>query len=158
MWSLRHDRRLLVPCFSTSHSPGLQSFSPVLSTSRCTGASRLPSRHLQRRGPAAEGGVIGHREVEIKQLQNGADRIRRQGEAPPLALRLVAVKKIPQAAAAARRTARREAQRGGHQIAPTTLAAADWVILVTSLPPETFAAADILALYRLRWRIDICQA
>ena len=33
-----HDRRRLVPCFSTSHSPGPQNFSPVLSTSRCSGA------------------------------------------------------------------------------------------------------------------------
>jgi hypothetical protein len=36
--------------------------------------------------------------------------------------------------------------------------AADWVILVTSLPPEAFATADILALilalYRLRWRTN----
>ena len=33
--------------------------------------------------------------------------------------------------------------------------AADWVILVTALPPEAFATADILALYRLRWRIEL---
>jgi hypothetical protein len=81
--------------------------------------------------------------------------VRRRGGAPPLALRLVAVKKPPQAAEAARRAARREAQRGGHRISQATLAAADWVILVTSLPQEAFAAADILALYRLRWRIEL---
>jgi IS4 transposase len=81
--------------------------------------------------------------------------IRRRGDAPPLRLRLVAVKKSPQAAAAARRTARREAQRGGHQLSQATLVAADWLILVTSLPQEAFAAADILALYRLRWRIEL---
>ena len=40
--SLRQDRRGLVPCFSTSHSPGPHSFRPVLSTSRCTGS--LPER------------------------------------------------------------------------------------------------------------------
>ncbi|HEY5322991.1 MAG TPA: hypothetical protein VIK58_09215, partial [Caldimonas sp.] len=84
--------------------------------------------------------------------------VRRRGAAPPLALRLVAIRKSPQAAEAARRKARREAQKGGHQISQATLGAADWVILVTSLPPKAFAAADILALYRLRWRIDICQA
>jgi len=73
----------------------------------------------------------------------------------PLALRLVAVKKPPQAAEAARRKARREAQKGRHQISKGTLAAADWVILVTSLSPEQFPTADILALYRLRWRIEL---
>ena len=68
-------RRRLVPCFSTSHSPGPQSFSPVLSTSRCTGAApRLGSRHLQRLGPAAQGAVVRHREIEIEQLQDGADQ------------------------------------------------------------------------------------
>jgi hypothetical protein len=73
----------------------------------------------------------------------------------PLALRLVAVKKPAQAAAEARRKVRREAQRGGHKLSQQTLDAADWVILVTSLGPEDFAAADILALYRLRWRIEL---
>jgi hypothetical protein len=73
----------------------------------------------------------------------------------PLALRLVAVKKPLQAAAAARRKAHRDAQRGGHQLSKQTLDAADWVILVTSLKPKDFAAADVLALYRLRWRIEL---
>ena len=77
---------------------------------------------------------------------------RKGGE--PLALRLVAVKKSGQAAEAARRTARRKARQHGHQIAKGTLAAAEWVILVTSLTPEAFPTADVLALYRLRWRID----
>jgi hypothetical protein len=73
----------------------------------------------------------------------------------PLALRLVAVKKPAQAAAEARRKARREAQRESRQISKKTLAAADWVILVTSLSAEEFATADVLALYRLRWRIEL---
>jgi len=72
-----------------------------------------------------------------------------------LAMRLVAVRKPPQAAEAARRKARREAQKGGHQISKGTLVAADWVILVTSLDPEAFPTADVLALYRLRWRIEL---
>jgi hypothetical protein len=74
---------------------------------------------------------------------------------PPLAVRLVAIKKLAEAAAAARRKARQQAQRGGHQLSSQTLDAADWVILVTSLPPTDFATADVLALYRLRWRIEL---
>lgn len=72
-----------------------------------------------------------------------------------LALRLVAVKKPTQAAAEARRKARRQAQRGGHQLSRQTLDAADWVIMVTSLAPDDFATGDVLALYRLRWRIEL---
>jgi hypothetical protein len=73
----------------------------------------------------------------------------------PLSLRLVAVKKTPQAAETAKRKARQAARKGGHRISKGTLAAAEWVILVTSLEPEDFSTADILALYRLRWRIEL---
>lgn len=74
---------------------------------------------------------------------------------PALGLRLVAIKKPPTAAAEARRKARRNAQREGHQLSRQTLAAADWVIIVTSLGSGEFATADILALYRLRWRVEL---
>jgi hypothetical protein len=80
--------------------------------------------------------------------------IRRKGGAP-LALRLVAIKKPAQAAVAARRKARRDAQREGYQLSKPALAAADWIILVTSLTPADFSCDDILALYRLRWRIEL---
>jgi len=73
----------------------------------------------------------------------------------PLALRLVAIKKPPQAAADARRKARRSAQKGGHQLSRQTLQAADWVILVTSLAVDDFTTDDVLSLYRLRWRIEL---
>ncbi len=74
---------------------------------------------------------------------------------PPLGLRLVAIKRPVGAAQAARRKARREAQRGSHQLSQGTLIAADWVILVTSLAREAFPTADVVALYRLRWRIEL---
>ena len=74
---------------------------------------------------------------------------------PNLALRLVAIRKPEKAAAEARRKARRDAQREGYQVSKGTLEAADWVILLTSLPPEDFATEEILDLYRLRWRIEL---
>lgn len=74
---------------------------------------------------------------------------------PDLGLRLVAVKKPAEAAEAAKRKAREQARRGGHQISKATLIAAEWVILITSLKPEAFSAKDILNLYRLRWRIEL---
>jgi Transposase DDE domain len=74
---------------------------------------------------------------------------------PALKVRLVAVKKSTEAAQAARRKAHQAARKGGHGISKRTLEAADWVIIVTSLDPESFSAADVLALYRLRWRIEL---
>ncbi|MFO1145730.1 MAG: hypothetical protein U1E33_03840 [Rhodospirillales bacterium] len=56
----------------------------------------------------------------------------------PLRLRLVAVKKTAQATEAARRKAHQAARAGGHQISKGTLAAAEWVILITSLKPQAF--------------------
>src|SRR5437660_715146 len=67
---------------------------------------------------------------------------RKRGKA--LALRLVAIKKPAQAAKEARRKARRDAQREGYQLSKQTLAAADWVIMVTSLSTAEFETADVL--------------
>jgi IS4 transposase len=78
---------------------------------------------------------------------------RKQGSSLPL--RLVAIKKPAQSAEAARRTARREAQKDGRQVSMRSLIAAEWVILVTSLSPHDFTTADVLTLYRLRWRIEL---
>jgi hypothetical protein len=75
--------------------------------------------------------------------------------AQPLALRLVAIKKSPEAAEKARRQARSAAQQEGYTVSQATLEAADWVILVTSLSDEEYPLADILSLYRLRWRIEL---
>ncbi|WP_284424095.1 MULTISPECIES: IS4 family transposase [unclassified Bradyrhizobium] len=73
----------------------------------------------------------------------------------PLAVRLVAIKKPQDAAAAARRKAKLAARKGGHTLSKQTLEAADWVILMTSLAPDDFPTEDVLALYRLRWRIEL---
>jgi hypothetical protein len=78
---------------------------------------------------------------------------RKKGE--PIALRLIASRLPPQAAEAARRRARNTAKRRGFSVRAETLEAADWAVLVTSLPLEAFPAHDVLSLYRLRWRIEL---
>lgn len=96
-------------------------------------------------------------ELEKESAHGQIDRpvwIGRKG-GPALGLRLIAVKKPPEAAEAARRKARRDAQKEGYTVSENTLAAADWVILVTSLAATTHPAAEVLALYRLRWRIEL---
>ena len=76
-------------------------------------------------------------------------------KAPPLALRLVALQKPPMAAEASRAKARQAAQKKGIAISGGTLAAAGWVILVTSLDAENFSAQRVGELYRARWRIEL---
>jgi IS4 transposase len=92
--------------------------------------------------------------------QATADRIdvpvwigRRQG--PALAMRLIAVRKSEVDAAESRRKAHRQGQKDGYQPSKETLAAADWFILTTSLKAAEFSADDVLALYRLRWRVEL---
>lgn len=76
-------------------------------------------------------------------------------KAQPLALRLVAIRRPKEARDKAIEKARKKAQKNGATIMPQTLIAAEWMILVTSLPKDIFSLQDISALYRLRWRIEI---
>ena len=97
-------------------------------------------------GELRKADALGRLDMSIRVARN---------EGEPLALRLVAVKKPRKACAAARRKARKDAKRHGNTISRKTLAACDWVILVTSLDAQTFSTDDILDLYRLRWRIEL---
>jgi hypothetical protein len=74
---------------------------------------------------------------------------------PTLNLRLVAIKKSPEQIEAAKSKALHNARKGQHQISQATLTAAEWVILITSLDRDSFSTADVLDLYRLRWRIEL---
>ncbi len=70
-------------------------------------------------------------------------------------MRLVAFRKSPEAAEASRVKARQAAKREGYAISGGTLAAAEWVILITSLDAKTFSTGEIGELYRARWRIEM---
>jgi DDE family transposase len=70
-------------------------------------------------------------------------------------VRLV-VRRLDKAAAeASRARARQAARKEQRRIQPQTLKAAEFVLLVTSLDEHAFAAADILALYRRRWQVEL---
>jgi IS4 transposase len=74
---------------------------------------------------------------------------------PALSLRLVAFRLPPIKAEEARARARRAAKREDYAVSGGTLAAAGWIILVTSLDAGAFPAAKISELYRIRWRIEM---
>jgi len=67
------------------------------------------------------------------------------------------VQRLPEAAAqAARRRARRRASRQkGRMPSQDTLFAADFILLITNLPESTWPPDHVLALYRLRWQIEL---
>jgi hypothetical protein len=71
-----------------------------------------------------------------------------------LALRLIAVPLPPEAAATNRRKLLRRASKHQDKFDPRSLIAAGFMVLVTSLP-DTIPAAEICAVYRLRWQIEL---
>lgn len=79
----------------------------------------------------------------------------RHKRAEPLAMRLVAIRKPEDAAEKSKQKVRREAAKECDTLADETLVAAEWVLLLTSLPPDTYSADDIAELYRARWRIEM---
>jgi hypothetical protein len=74
-----------------------------------------------------------------------------------VAMRMIVLRKTPEATEAARTALRRAAVKRGRQLDPRSLIAAEFMILVTSLPAEGYKAADILAVYRLRWQACPCE-
>lgn len=73
----------------------------------------------------------------------------------PLALRLIAIRKPPEAAEKTRTRLKAKAREKQQVLQDATLIAAGWVILITSLDAAAFAAEAVGSLYRLRWRIEI---
>jgi IS4 transposase len=75
--------------------------------------------------------------------------------APPLILRLVIRRKDPEQAEAEQKRLLKDAKKRGKQPDPRSLEAAKYILILTSLPPDTFSTADVLALYRFRWQIEL---
>src|SRR5712671_4899028 len=79
-------------------------------------------------------------------------------ELPPseaLLLRLVIRRKAPEQAEAERMRLLRDAKKRGKKPDPRSLEAANYILLLTSLPADVFPPADILVLYRFRWQIEL---
>jgi len=78
-----------------------------------------------------------------------------QTPSEPLLLRLVIRRKDRQQAEAEQKRLMKDAKKRGKQPDPRSLEAAKYILLLTSLPADAFPPADILALYRLRWQIEL---
>src|SRR5271157_912754 len=74
---------------------------------------------------------------------------------PVLPLRLIIQRKTPEASEATRKKLQAEASRKQKTLDPRSLVAAEYIILATSLPSEGYPAEDVLAVYRLRWLIEL---
>ena len=72
-----------------------------------------------------------------------------------IAGRWIAVKRSRQAAELARARMCRTAKRKQRTLSRQALAAADYVFIWTTAPPEALSAEAALALYRVRWQIEL---
>lgn len=72
-----------------------------------------------------------------------------------LRTRLIVRRKTPQAIEAAHKHLRQQASRKQTKPDPRSGVAAEYLILATSLPAADFPAAEVLAVYRLRWQIEL---
>jgi hypothetical protein len=71
------------------------------------------------------------------------------------AVRLVAATLPPAAARQARRRQRRKAQKAGRTLTAPTRAVAGWILVITTLEAATGSTADVLAMYRARWQVEL---
>jgi hypothetical protein len=95
--------------------------------------------------------------AQVEQESEIQVRVHEGVEAPlePLLLRLVIRRKDPEQAEAEQKRLLKDARKRGKQPDPRSLEAAKYILLLTSLPAATFPPADILAIYRFRWQIEL---
>jgi len=72
-----------------------------------------------------------------------------------LPLRMIIRRKTQEATEATRKELFREASRKQKTLDLRSLVAAEFVILATSLPLAGYPAEEVLAVYRLRWQIEL---
>jgi hypothetical protein len=79
----------------------------------------------------------------------------RLGQRHQLACRLIAQRVSPKQAAATRRKLKRAAQKRGQTLSQRRLALADWVVYVTNTSTDQLSTAEVMALARTRWQIEL---
>src|SRR5271168_4884683 len=78
-----------------------------------------------------------------------------EGAGAPMRTRIIIRRKSEEAAQAERQRLLSQARKKGKTLDPRSLLAAGFVVLATSLDAETYPADELLAMYRLRWQIEL---
>jgi hypothetical protein len=91
-------------------------------------------------------------EIETHEIEVRVQSGKHQTPAP---IRLVVRRNTSEATEAAHKKLRQKASRRQSQIDPRSFVAAGFLIVATSLTKEEFPAGAVLAIYRLRWQIEL---
>jgi Transposase DDE domain len=85
-------------------------------------------------------------DVDVEVVLGGEEKVK---------CRLIA-RRVPAEVAELRRARlKKKSERRGDRPSPVSLALADWNILVTNLPRKLMSVTEAIALYRLRWQIEL---
>ena len=93
------------------------------------------------------------RGLKVGMVREGASWVHCNGRR--IAGRWIAIKRSRQATELVRLRMRRTARRKGRTLSRQALAAAAYVFAWTTVPPEELSAEQVLALYRVRWQIEL---
>jgi hypothetical protein len=93
------------------------------------------------------------RKLKVGQVQAWQLYFRAGDQTRPI--RLCAIRKSRLAAQGAQRKARRKAQTHQREVSADALELSKYVLVLTTLAPETWSAAQVLELYRCRWQIEL---
>lgn len=93
----------------------------------------------------------------LKHLQEGQHSrlVRFVWQGHTYQVRLIACSLSAEAAARAQEAKRKKASKNQRQLKEETLFLAGWVLLITSLPAQTWSTQQVLALYRARWQTEL---
>ena len=81
--------------------------------------------------------------------------LRATGTDPPRPVRLIALRLEPAVSRQRARRAKRKARDNKGGQSPAAAIAAQWLILVTTLPAETYPPRRAVELYRVRWQVEL---
>lgn len=93
------------------------------------------------------------RGLKVGKVREGAAWVHYDGRR--IAGRWIAIKRSRQATELVRLRMRRTARRKGRTLSRQALAAAAYVFVWTTVPPQELSAEQVLALYRVRWQIEL---
>lgn len=103
----------------------------------------------------AEGQRWGLAELLAAQTDDTCELAVQLGVQQRLSARLLAVRVPVKVAEQRRRRLQATAKRKGRTVSATQLALAGWTVLVTNVPADILTLVEAMALYRIRWQIEL---
>jgi len=135
------------------HGPGIE----YVDSNRAFVCVRVNSQSLRMQGAAGDSfGLLDHLRTVTRPGEVASWPVQVMGQSGTAVQgRLCVVRKSQAAVDATVKRLKRLASKKCLELQPGTLVAAEYVILFTTFPAETFSPADVLLWYRMRWQVEL---